>query len=42
LRCVEEVRGYREVRYPKMDEAKRKAEAILTQSTKAQPVSVAV
>jgi indolepyruvate ferredoxin oxidoreductase len=29
LRCVEEVRGYREVRYPKMEEAKRKATALL-------------
>ena len=29
LRCVEEVRGYREVRYPKMEEARRKAEALL-------------
>ena len=26
LRCVEEVRGYREIRYPKMEAAKRKAE----------------
>jgi indolepyruvate ferredoxin oxidoreductase len=42
LRCVEEVRGYREVRYPKMEEAKRKAEAILAQSTKTKPVSVTV
>ena len=42
LRCVEEVRGYREVRYPKMDEARHKAEAILSQSTKTKPVSVAV
>jgi len=30
LRCVEEVRGYREVRYPKMDEARRKVEELLT------------
>jgi indolepyruvate ferredoxin oxidoreductase len=29
LRCVEEVRGYREIRYPKMEEAKRKAEESL-------------
>ena len=29
LRCVEEVRGYREVRYPKMEEARRKAEELL-------------
>ncbi|HUJ72358.1 MAG TPA: 2-oxoacid:acceptor oxidoreductase family protein [Verrucomicrobiae bacterium] len=42
LRCVEEVRGYREVRYPKMDEAKRKAESILAQSTRTKPVSVRV
>ena len=42
LRCVEEVRGYREVRYPKMEEAKRKAEAALAQSTKTKPVSVTV
>ncbi|HUK82325.1 MAG TPA: 2-oxoacid:acceptor oxidoreductase family protein [Verrucomicrobiae bacterium] len=26
LRCVEEVRGYREIRYPKMDAARRKVE----------------
>jgi indolepyruvate ferredoxin oxidoreductase len=30
LRCVEEVRGYREIRYPKMDEARRKVEELLT------------
>jgi indolepyruvate ferredoxin oxidoreductase len=29
LRCIELVRGYREIRYPKMDEAKRKVEALL-------------
>jgi len=32
LRCVEEVRGYREVRYPKMDEAKAKVEKLLASS----------
>jgi indolepyruvate ferredoxin oxidoreductase len=42
LRCVEEVRGYREVRYPKMDEARRKAEALLSQPSKAAPVTVSV
>ena len=31
LRCVEEVRGYREVRYPKMEEARRKAEGLVSQ-----------
>jgi len=31
LRCVEEVRGYREVRYPKMEEARRKVEGLLRQ-----------
>ncbi len=29
LRCVEPVRGYREVRYPKMAEARKKVEALL-------------
>jgi indolepyruvate ferredoxin oxidoreductase len=29
LRCVEEVKGYREIRYPKMDRAKRKVESLL-------------
>jgi indolepyruvate ferredoxin oxidoreductase len=33
LRCVEDVRGYREVRYPKMNEARRKAEEILSRTT---------
>jgi indolepyruvate ferredoxin oxidoreductase len=33
LRCVEEVRGYREIRYPKMKEAKRKVDALLNTST---------
>jgi indolepyruvate ferredoxin oxidoreductase len=28
LRCVESVKGYREIRYPKMDEARRKVEAL--------------
>jgi len=41
LRCVEEVRGYREVRYPKMDEAKRKAEGVLSQAAKTPAVTVA-
>jgi len=30
LRCVEDVRGYREVRYPKMDQVRRKVEELLT------------
>lgn len=30
LRCVEEVRGYREIRYPKMEEARRKVESLLS------------
>ena len=34
LRCVEQVRGYREVRYPKMQEAKRKVESLLNQPAK--------
>jgi len=42
LRCVEEVRGYREVRYPKMAEARRKVETLLSQPSKATPVTVAV
>ncbi|HUI05787.1 MAG TPA: 2-oxoacid:acceptor oxidoreductase family protein [Verrucomicrobiae bacterium] len=42
LRCVEEVRGYREVRYPKMDEARRKAEESLMQPKKPIPVTVGV
>ena len=42
LRCVEEVRGYREVRYPKMDEARRKAESLLSQPSKVAPVTVSV
>ena len=29
LECVEEVRGYREIRYPKMEEAKRTVEGLL-------------
>jgi indolepyruvate ferredoxin oxidoreductase len=37
LRCVEEVRGYREVRYPKMEVARRKAEELL--SAQGQPQS---
>jgi indolepyruvate ferredoxin oxidoreductase len=32
LGCVEEVRGYREIRYPRMDEAKRKVETLLNPS----------
>ena len=35
LRCVEEVRGYREIRYPKMEEAKRKVETLLSPSSRA-------
>jgi indolepyruvate ferredoxin oxidoreductase len=42
LRCVEDVRGYREVRYPKMDEARRKAEELLAQPKKPAPVTVGV
>ena len=42
LRCVEEVRGYREIRYPKMEEARRKAEGLFSQSKKASSVTVAV
>ncbi len=33
LRCVEQVRGYREIRYPKMDEAQRKVETLLNTAT---------
>ncbi len=32
LRCVEAVRGYREIRYPKMEEARQKVEQVLTKS----------
>ena len=42
LRCVEEVRGYREVRYPKMEEARRKAEGLLSQPARTAPVRVTV
>jgi indolepyruvate ferredoxin oxidoreductase len=42
LRCVEEVRGYREVRYPKMEEARRKAEALFSQPKKTASVTVPV
>jgi indolepyruvate ferredoxin oxidoreductase len=35
LRCVEEVRGYREIRYPKMDEAKRKVDSLLNTTASA-------
>jgi indolepyruvate ferredoxin oxidoreductase len=42
LRCVEEVRGYREVRYPKMDEARRRAEGLLSQPSRSSPVTVSV
>ena len=42
LRCVEEVRGYREVRYPKMDEARRRAEGLLSQHSRTSPVTVSV
>jgi indolepyruvate ferredoxin oxidoreductase len=40
LRCVEEVRGYREVRYPKMEETRRKAEGLFSQSKRTAPVTV--
>ena len=30
LKCVEEVRGYREIRYPKMEKAKQKVEELIT------------
>src|SRR5262249_32266049 len=40
LRCVEEVRGYREVRYPKMEAARRKAETILSQTSRMTPAPV--
>ncbi len=33
LRCVEQVRGYREIRYPKMNEAQRKVETLLNTAT---------
>jgi indolepyruvate ferredoxin oxidoreductase len=39
LRCVEQVRGYREIRYPKMEEAKRKVEALLKSPTPSRDVS---
>ncbi len=39
LRCVEEVRGYREIRYPKMDAAKRKVEALLHSPAPSRDVS---
>jgi indolepyruvate ferredoxin oxidoreductase len=42
LRCVEEVRGYREVRYPKMEEARRKAEGLFSQPRKTAAVTVPV
>jgi len=42
LRCVEEVRGYREVRYPKMEEARRRAESHLSQPSRTSPVTVSV
>ncbi len=42
LRCVEDVRGYREVRYPKMDEARRRAESLLAQTSRTSPVTVSV
>jgi indolepyruvate ferredoxin oxidoreductase len=35
LRCVEEVRGYREIRYPKMEAAQRKVEDLLKRPTRA-------
>jgi indolepyruvate ferredoxin oxidoreductase len=42
LRCVEDVRGYREVRYPKMDEARRRAEGLRSQPSRTAPVTVSV
>jgi indolepyruvate ferredoxin oxidoreductase len=42
LRCVEDVRGYREVRYPKMDEARHRAESLLAQPSRTAPVTVSV
>jgi indolepyruvate ferredoxin oxidoreductase len=42
LRCVEEVRGYREVRYPKMEEARRKVEGLFSQPKKTASVTVPV
>ncbi|MGO9244825.1 MAG: 2-oxoacid:acceptor oxidoreductase family protein [Verrucomicrobiia bacterium] len=42
LRCVEDVRGYREVRYPKMDEARHRAEGLLSQPSRTSPVTVSV
>jgi indolepyruvate ferredoxin oxidoreductase len=42
LRCVEDVRGYREVRYPKMEEARRRAEGLLSQPSRTAPVTVSV
>ena len=36
LACVEEVRGYREIRYPKMEEAKRTVEGLLGSVTSGQ------
>jgi hypothetical protein len=41
LRCVEQVRGYREVRYPKMDEARRRAEELVRHGTRLKPGSTA-
>jgi len=35
LRCVEPVSGYREIRYPKMDEARRRAEELVRHGTRA-------
>jgi indolepyruvate ferredoxin oxidoreductase len=42
LRCVEEVRGYREIRYPSMDEARRKVETMLAKPAATVPQHVTV
>jgi len=40
LRTPEEVTGYREVRYPKMDRARQKAEELFSQSRTPAPALV--
>jgi indolepyruvate ferredoxin oxidoreductase len=42
LHCVEKVRGYREVRYPKMEEARREVEGLFAQSKKPSAVTIPV
>ena len=42
LRCVEEVRGYREVRYPKMETAQRKVEDLLKRPSRSVAETVTV